>query len=80
MMSCAKLIPLMFIVLSHLPGQQDTLHQQPQVNEEFHITDNTNFDEEPDEEPTVEHTTGLYEGNVEEVCLYKVETPRLRRW
>ncbi|XP_059894051.1 uncharacterized protein LOC132447372 isoform X2 [Gadus macrocephalus] len=45
-----------------------TLHQQPQVNE-IHITDNSSLDRDPNEGPTVELTTGLFVGNVEEVCL-----------
>ena len=69
-----KLIPSDVYSTVASPLDTDTLHQQPQVNEEIHITDNTNFDKEPDEEPTVEHTTGLSEGNVEEVCLDSVET------
>ncbi|CAL8327784.1 unnamed protein product [Boreogadus saida] len=52
----------------------DTLHQQPKINEEVHLTDNTKFDEEPDEESTVKRTTGLSEGNVEERGLDNVET------
>ncbi|XP_030197653.1 titin homolog [Gadus morhua] len=51
----------------------DTLHQQPKINEEVHLTDNTTFDEEPDEESTVKRTTGLSEGNLEERGLDNVE-------
>ncbi|XP_056434135.1 titin homolog [Gadus chalcogrammus] len=52
----------------------DTIHQQPKINEEVHLTDNTMFDEEPDEESTVKRTTGLSEGNLEERGLDNVET------
>ncbi|CAL8317995.1 unnamed protein product [Lota lota] len=52
----------------------DTLHQQPWINEEILITDNNNFDEEPDKDSTVECPSGLSEGNVEELCLENVET------
>ena len=52
----------------------DRLHQQPTINEEVNITDKTKLDEEPDEKQTMERTTGLSEGNVEDLCLDNVET------